>query len=256
MARFGLPLGSASQHTIESPMVGDGKHASLTVLGIETSCDETAAALVRRNEDGSGEILAKRGALAARPACPLWRRGAGDRRPGPCRASRPASARAMEDAGVVLGLIGGLAATARPGLIGGADGGSLHRQGDRARPLGLPLLAVNHLEGHALTPAWSDGSNFPIFCCWSRAGIARWTSSRSWAAIAAGLDDRRCLGRGLRQDSKFLGLPYPGGPAVEKWPDKAIPSFSSAAAARPARTCHFSFSGLKTAGRKAQELSP
>ena len=88
MARFGSPFNRSPKHSIESPMAGDGKHASLTVLGIETSCDETAAAVVRRNEDGSGEILVERGALAARPACGLWRRGAGDRRPRPCRAAR------------------------------------------------------------------------------------------------------------------------------------------------------------------------
>ena len=116
-----------------------------TVLGIETTCDETAAAIVSGDGDGRRSHPRQRGAEPDRGARGLWRRRAGDRRPRPCRGLDRLIARALDRAGIGFRDLDGIAVAAGPGLIGGVLVGLV-----TAKALALvsrkPLLAVNHLE--------------------------------------------------------------------------------------------------------------
>ena len=141
-------------------MLGDGKHASLTVLGIETSCDETAAALVRRNEDGSGEILGS----VVRSQLDLHAAYGGVVPEIAARAHvellDPAISQALAEAKLGLDAIDAVAATSGPGLVGGLIVGVTMGKAI-ALGLGVPFIAVNHLEAHALTAGLTHRLAFP-----------------------------------------------------------------------------------------------
>jgi hypothetical protein len=128
------------------------------ILGLESSCDDTAAALlrgrVRRREILSSVVIGQTDLHALR------RRGARDRRARPCRALDRAVEAALDEAGVALPAVDAIAVTAGPGLIGGVLSGVMTAKG-LAMGLGKPLIGVNHLAGHALTPRLTDGARFP-----------------------------------------------------------------------------------------------
>jgi N6-L-threonylcarbamoyladenine synthase len=151
----------------------------------------------------------------------LRRRGPGDRRPRPCRdparlieqvlESRRRDRRGRRDR-----------RHRRAGADRRGDGRPARRQG-LALAAGKPLIAVNHLEGHALSPRWSiRTSTFPICCCSSRAAIASCSKSRGrrYRRLATTIDD--AAGEAFDKAAKLLGLGYPGGPAIERWPPTAI----------------------------------
>jgi N6-L-threonylcarbamoyladenine synthase len=222
------------------------------VLGIETSCDETAAAVVARGEDGAPMILSnvvlsqiEEHAAFGGVVPEIAARAHVEALDGVIEA-------ALGEAGLSLDDVDGIAATAGPGLIGGLIVG-LTTAKAIAAALGKPLLPINHLEGHALTPRLTDGIEFPYLLLLVSgghtqivhvAGIGRY---ERWAST---IDD--ALGEAFDKTAKLLGLPYPGGPNVEKAAQKGDPArFAFPRPLKGEARPDFSFSGLKTAVRRA-----
>jgi N6-L-threonylcarbamoyladenine synthase len=241
-----------------TPAPVDGRTPAAVVLGIETSCDETAAAVVARDASGLGRI------------CSNVVRAQWDEH-GPfggivpelaARAHLEALdgiiAQALREAGVGLADLDAIAVTAGPGLIGGLLVGVM-----TAKALALvqrkPLVAVNHLEAHALTVGLTDGVAPPYLLLLVSGGHTQLVHVRAFAdyvRLGSTIDD--ALGEAFDKTAKLLGLGQPGGPVVEQ----------HALAGRPHRIAlprpmlgrhepHFSFAGLKTAVRlAAQALQP
>ncbi|MFO6429023.1 tRNA (adenosine(37)-N6)-threonylcarbamoyltransferase complex transferase subunit TsaD [Erythrobacter sp. W302b] len=221
------------------------------VLGIESSCDETAVALVR----GDGTILAQ--AIASQEAEHAPYGGVVPEIAARAHAERlaPMIAQVMGEAGLGLDDVDAIAATAGPGLIGGVmvglvSGKALAMASDK------PLLAVNHLEGHALSPRLADaGLAFPYLLLLVSGGhcqILAVEGVGQYRRLATTIDD--ALGEAFDKTAKILGLGYPGGPAVERL---ALEGDSEAVPLpRPLKGSpepHFSFAGLKSAVLRAKE---
>ena len=230
----------------------------LTVLGIETSCDETAAALVRGSAAGGGEILSSKVLSQLDDHAPFG----GVVPEIAARAHVVHLNRLIEDtldeAGLGFGDIDGVAATAGPGLIGGLLVG-LTTAKAIAWTHGLPLLAVNHLEGHALTPRLTDGVSYPYLLFLASGGHTQFLSVEAadkYVRLGSTIDD--ALGEAFDKVAKLLGLGYPGGPLVERAAASGNPErFALPRPLSGTDTCNFSFSGLKTAVRRvAKDLEP
>lgn len=230
-------------------MVTDRHDAPLTVLGIETSCDETAAALVRRSADGTGEILSN----VVRSQLDLHAVYGGVVPEIAARAHvellDAAISQALSEAKIGIDAIDGVAATAGPGLIGGLIVG-LTMGKAIALGRGVPFIAVNHLEAHALTAGLTDGLGFPYLLLLVSGGHTQLLIVKgvgSYERLGTTLDD--ALGEAFDKAAKLLGLPYPGGPEVER---AALSGRPSVALPRPMLgrpEPHFSLAGLKTALR-------
>jgi N6-L-threonylcarbamoyladenine synthase len=232
--------------------------ASTTVLGIETSCDETAASVVVRDESGRGVIrsnvvrsqLDEHAAfggvvpeLAAR-AHVEW--------------LDHIIAQAADEAGIALRDVDAIAATAGPGLIGGVLVG-LTTGKALAASLGKPLIAVNHLEGHALTARLTDGVQFPYLMLLVSGGHSQFVLVRGvgdYERWGGTIDD--ALGEAFDKVAKLLSLGHPGGPAVERTARSGDPRrFRFPRPLLREERLDFSFSGLKTAVRlQAEALAP
>jgi N6-L-threonylcarbamoyladenine synthase len=226
---------------------------SLTVLGIETSCDETAAAVVRLTGDRCA-VLADR--IASQTEAHALYGGVV-----PEIAARAHVERidhlvdlAMKDAGCGWTALDGVAATAGPGLIGGVLVGLSTAKGI-ALGRGLPLVAVNHLEGHALSPRLSGACRFPYLLLLVSGGHCQFLAVEGlgrYRRLGSTIDD--AAGEAFDKTAKMLGLPGPGGPAVE-----ARARTGRAGAVDLPRPLldrpglDMSFSGLKTAVRRAIE---
>lgn len=223
----------------------------LTVLGIETSCDETAAAIVRRDGEGNGTILAN----VVRQQLALHAPYGGVVPEIAARAHVEvldvAIAKALASAALDWGGIDGIAATAGPGLIGGLIVGLVTGKAI-ALARKIPFVAVNHLEAHALTAGLTDGLGFPYLMLLVSGGHTQLLIVEdvgAYTRLGTTLDD--AIGEAFDKAAKLLGLGYPGGPAVEQAASggRAIvplprPMFGRA---EP----HFSLAGLKTALRHA-----
>jgi N6-L-threonylcarbamoyladenine synthase len=230
----------------------------ILVLGIETTCDETAASVVERKGDGTGRILsnvvrsqtdehARFGGvvpeIAARAHVDLLD-GIVDR--------------AMKEAGVGYDQLSAVAAAAGPGLIGGVIVG-LTTAKAIAMVHGTPLIAVNHLEAHALTPRLTCALAFP-YCLFLASGghtqIVAVAGVGNYVRLGTTVDD--AMGEAFDKVAKMLGLPYPGGPQVERAAadgDPARFNFPRPMIGRP--DANFSLSGLKTAVRnEANRIAP
>ncbi|SCM78057.1 tRNA N6-adenosine threonylcarbamoyltransferase [uncultured Pleomorphomonas sp.] len=230
----------------------------IVVLGLESSCDETAAAVVRRRADGSGEILsnvvfsqieehAAFGGVVPEIAARAH-----------VEVMDGLVAAALAEAGLALADVDAVAATAGPGLIGGVLVG-LTTAKALAYAAKRPLVAVNHLEGHALTARLTHGVAFPYLLLLVSGGhsqILRVDGVGQYKRIGTTIDD--ALGEAFDKTAKLLQLGYPGGPAVEKM--AAEGDAGRVALPRPLigrDEPNFSFSGLKTAVRHAAEaLAP
>jgi N6-L-threonylcarbamoyladenine synthase len=242
------------------PIKGLAVLRALTVLGIETSCDETAAAVVRGSAPGPGEILSN-----------IVFSQLDEHRPYggvvPEIASRAHVEKidaiiveALAVAHVGLGDIDAIAATAGPGLIGGVMVG-LTTGKALALAAAKPLIAVNHLEAHALTARLTNGVSFPFLLLLISGGHCQLLGVAGvgeFRLYGTTIDD--AVGEAFDKTAKLLDLPYPGGPQVE-----ALAKLGNAkryGLPRPMRgrqRADFSFSGLKTAVRQlAQtgEVSP
>ena len=188
----------------------------MRVLGIETTCDETAAAVVRLRPDGAGEILADEVMSQIAAHARLWRRRAGDRRARACRDHRqPGRPRAAPRRGAPRSDLDGVAAAAGPGLIGGVLVGLMTGKGI-ALAAGKPFIAVNHLEAHALVARLSGRLAFPYLLLLASGGHTQILAVKGvgdYDRLGATMDD--AIGEAFDKTAKMLGLPYPGGPAVE-----------------------------------------
>jgi N6-L-threonylcarbamoyladenine synthase len=224
---------------------------ALTVLGIESSCDETAAALVRRGDDGRPQVLAERLLSQIEEHRPY--QGVV-----PEIAARahlvhldPLIAAAVAEAGIGFDAIDGVAATGGPGLIGGVMVGVTMAKAIAAVH-GKPFVAVNHLEGHALSPRLIEPVDFPYLLLLVSGGHCQLVVVRGVGAyrqLGTTIDD--AAGEAFDKVAKLLGLGYPGGPAVEAAANEATAP-ERFALPRPMKgraDCDFSFSGLKTAVR-------
>jgi N6-L-threonylcarbamoyladenine synthase len=230
----------------------------MLVLGIETTCDETAAAVVARGDDGSGRILsnivhsqisehARFGGVVPEIAA----RAHVDLLDG-------IVARAMQEAGVGFAQLSAVAAAAGPGLIGGVIVG-LTTAKAIAMVHDTPLIAVNHLEAHALTPRLTDALEFP-YCLFLASGghtqIVAVVGVGEYVRLGTTVDD--AMGEAFDKVAKMLSLPYPGGPEVERLAVSGDPkrfAFPRPMLGRP--DANFSLSGLKTAVRtEASRMMP
>lgn len=221
------------------------------VLGIESSCDETAVALVTSDN----RILAERIASQEEEHAPFG--GVVPEIAARAHAERlaPMLEAVLGDAEMSLEGVDAIAATAGPGLIGGVMVGLVSGKA-LAMASGKPLIAVNHLEGHALSPRLADEAlGFPYLLLLVSGGHCQILSVKGvgqYRRLATTIDD--ALGEAFDKTAKILGLGYPGGPKVEKLAlegdPKAVPL------PRPlkgSKEPHFSFAGLKSAVLRAHE---
>lgn len=220
------------------------------ILGLESSCDETAAALVRSDRTILSHALAGQEdhhrafggvvpEIAARAHADLM---------------TPLIETALADAGMRLDDVDAIAATAGPGLIGGVMVGLVTAKA-LAMASGKPLIAVNHLEGHALSPRLVDPDlAFPYLLLLVSGGhcqLLRVNGVGDYDRLATTIDD--AIGEAFDKCAKILGLGFPGGPAVER----AASAGNARAVALPrplkgAHEPHFSFAGLKSAVLRAE----
>jgi N6-L-threonylcarbamoyladenine synthase len=218
------------------------------VLGIETSCDETAAAVL----DAEGRVLAE--AVLSQMADHAAFGGVVPEIAARAHlAHLPAMvASVMRQAGLGFTDLGGVAATSGPGLIGGLIVGSGFARGV-AIAQRLPFVAVNHLEAHALTPRLPGlapgGAPFPYLLLLVSGGHCQCVAVEAlgrYRRLGGTVDD--AAGEAFDKVGKLLGLPWPGGPAVERLARQGDPSVHPLPRPMLGRPgCDFSFSGLKTA---------
>ncbi|QUL38196.1 tRNA (adenosine(37)-N6)-threonylcarbamoyltransferase complex transferase subunit TsaD [Erythrobacter sp. JK5] len=225
-------------------------HAAL-VLGIESSCDETAVALVT----GDRRIVAQRIASQEAEHAPYG--GVVPEIAARAHAERlaPMLQAVMADARLGLADVDAIAATAGPGLIGGVMVGLVSAKA-LAMASDKPLMAINHLEGHALSPRLADPDlAFPYLLLLVSGGhcqILGVEGVGEYRRLATTIDD--ALGEAFDKTAKILGLGYPGGPAVERLAREGDPG--AVALPRPmkgSKEPHFSFAGLKSAVLRAHE---
>ena len=221
------------------------------VLGIESSCDETAVALVTTGR----AILAQR--IASQDAQHAPYGGVVPEIAARAHVERlaPMIESVLAEAGVTLSGLDAIAATAGPGLIGGVMVGLVSAKA-LAMAGEVPLIAINHLEGHALSPRLADPAlDFPYALLLVSGGhcqILRVEGVGRYRRLATTIDD--ALGEAFDKVAKILGLGFPGGPAVERLAragdPRAVPlPRPLAGSAEP----HFSFAGLKSAVLRAKE---
>jgi len=222
----------------------------MIVLGIETTCDETAAAVVARSKDGRGKILsnvvlsqvsehAAFGGVVPEIAARAH-----------VEALDFVIGRAMKEAGFGYDALDGVAAAAGPGLIGGVIVGLT-----TAKAIALvenkPLVAVNHLEAHALTARLTDATPFPYCLFLASGGHTQTVAVRGvgdYVRLGTTHDD--AIGEAFDKTAKLLGLGYPGGPLVEQEAMRGdARRFPLPRPMHGRREPHFSLAGLKTALR-------
>ncbi len=230
----------------------------LRILGIETSCDETAAAIVERQADGAGRIVSdvvfsqlEEHSAFGGVVPEIAARAHVEALDGLIE-----EALARADAGLCD--VDAIAVTSGPGLIGGLIVGLMTAKAI-ARASGKPLYAINHLEGHALTARLTDGLDFPYLMLLVSGGHTQLILVKgvgSYERWGTTIDD--ALGEAFDKTAKLLGLPYPGGPAVEAAARSGDPHrFDFPRPMIGEARLDFSFSGLKTAVRQAaQAIAP
>jgi N6-L-threonylcarbamoyladenine synthase len=231
----------------------DGGRATgpLTVLGLETSCDETAASVVRLTPDGVATVLSSvvhsqidDHAVYGGVVPEIAARSHVEMIDGVTR-------RAMEEAGLGYDALDGVAATAGPGLVGGVMVGlSFGKAVALARD--LPLIAVNHLEGHAVSARLGEPVAYPFLLLLVSGGHCQLLEVRGvgdMTRLGTTIDD--AAGEAFDKIAKALGLGYPGGPAIERLAANGDGSrFDLPRALLGRKDCDFSFSGLKTAASR------
>ena len=232
--------------------------SSLLVLGIETTCDETAAAVVERGAEGAGRILSNVVRSQTEEHAPFGGVVPEIAARAHVEALDGIIAQAMKQAGTGYAQLSGVAAAAGPGLIGGVIVG-LTTAKAIAMVHDTPLIAVNHLEAHALTPRLSCALAFP-YCLFLASGghtqIVAVLGVGNYVRLGTTVDD--AMGEAFDKVAKMLGLPYPGGPQVER--AAAGGDTKRFVLPRPMLgrdDANFSLSGLKTAVRnEASRLTP
>jgi N6-L-threonylcarbamoyladenine synthase len=230
----------------------------MVVLGIETTCDETAAAVVQRMDDGRGRILsnivlsqtnehAAFGGVVPEIAARAH-----------VEALDHIIGKAMQEAGLGFDALDGVAAASGPGLIGGVIVG-LTTAKAIALVANKPLMAINHLEAHALTARLTDAVPFPYCLFLASGGHTQILAVRGvgeYVLLGNTMDD--AIGEAFDKTAKLLGLGYPGGPQVEKEAMQGDPErFALPRPMQGRPEADFSLSGLKTALRlEAERIAP
>jgi N6-L-threonylcarbamoyladenine synthase len=230
----------------------------MRVLGIETTCDETAAAVVRLRGDGTGEILADEVMSQIAAHSPYGGVVPEIAARAHVEIVDGLIARALTIAGIEAGALDGIAAAAGPGLIGGVLVGLMTGKG-MALATGKPFVAVNHLEAHALVARLGGGLAFPYLLLLASGGHTQILAVKGvgdYLRLGATMDD--AIGEAFDKTAKLLGLPYPGGPAVEAVAREGDPTrFALPRPLLGRPNADFSLSGLKTATRlAAQAIAP
>lgn len=221
----------------------------LTLLGIESSCDDTAAAVVRGNTVLSSVVYGQTSLHAAfGGVVPEIAARAHAEKLDHCIEE------ALAKAGLSLSALDGIAVTAGPGLIGGVLSGVMCAKGLSAAT-GLPLIGVNHLAGHALTPRLTDQTPYPYLMLLVSGGHCQFLiveAHDSYQRIGGTIDD--APGEAFDKTARLLGLPQPGGPSVEKAAQSGDPArFTLPRPLLNQPGCDMSFSGLKTAILRARD---
>lgn len=229
-----------------------------TVLGIETSCDETAVAVVQEDGDILSNLVLsqlKEHAAFGGVVPEIAARAHLDHIDNLIKG-------ALDDAKITFSDLDGIAATSGPGLIGGVMVGMMAGKAIAAAH-DLPFMGINHLEAHALTPRLSDQVAFPYLVLLVSGGHTQILVAedvgvyRRWGTT---IDD--ALGECFDKSAKLMGLPYPGGPNLEKMAlecddhERALNKFPLPSPLKGREGCDFSFSGLKTAVRNHVEKLP
>ncbi|WP_121060782.1 tRNA (adenosine(37)-N6)-threonylcarbamoyltransferase complex transferase subunit TsaD [Chachezhania antarctica] len=225
----------------------------LTLLGLESSCDDTAAAIVRQRPGGRAEILSSvvhgQSDLHAPfgGVVPELAARAHAEKLDVCVAAALAEA-GLGRAPEAFRVLDAIAVTAGPGLIGGVMSGVMCAKGI-ALATGLPLVGVNHLAGHALTPRLTDGAEFPYLMLLVSGGHCQFLiveGPESFRRLGGTIDD--APGEAFDKVARLLGLTQPGGPAVEAEAKAGDPKrFRFPRPLLDRHDCNMSFSGLKTA---------
>ncbi len=227
----------------------------MIILGIETSCDETAASVVHDADQPNDRILSN--VVLSQEN---YHRPFGGIVPEIAARAHLQNIdriieQAMAESGIEFDQLDGVAATAGPGLIGGVIVGVMSAKAI-ASVHGLPFFAVNHLAGHALTARLTSDLEFPYLLLLVSGGHCQLLvvdGADRYQRLGTTVDD--ALGEAFDKSAKLLGLGYPGGPAVEERALEGDPSrFDLPRPMAGRANCNFSFSGLKSAVRRKVEL--
>ncbi|MEM7439881.1 MAG: tRNA (adenosine(37)-N6)-threonylcarbamoyltransferase complex transferase subunit TsaD [Pseudomonadota bacterium] len=227
---------------------------TLTLLGLESSCDETAAAVVVGAPNGPGDVRSN----------VIWGQedlhsdfgGVVPEIAARAHAERldTCVARALREADIALADVDAIAVTAGPGLIGGVLSGVMCAKG-LAFGADKPLVGVNHLAGHALTPRMTDAVAYPYLMLLVSGGHCQFLAvlgPDQFERLGGTIDD--APGEAFDKTAKLLGLGYPGGPEVEKHASTGDPKrFEFPRPLLDRAGVDMSFSGLKTALRRARD---
>ena len=226
---------------------------TLTILGIESSCDDTAAAVVRMTDDmptilssvvfGQTHLHANFGGVVPEIAARAH-----------VEKLDVSVKQALTKANTILSDLDGIAVTAGPGLIGGVVSGVMLAKGICAAT-GLPLIGVNHLAGHALTPRLTDQTPYPYLMLLVSGGHCQFLLVKNhddYTRIGGTIDD--APGEAFDKTARILGLPQPGGPSVQKAAETGdTKRFKLPRPLLNQAGCDMSFSGLKTAMIRARD---
>ena len=224
------------------------------VLGLETSCDETAAAVVRRHADGSVQVLSSVVGSQIAAHAPFGGVVPEIAARAHVENIEAIAETALKEAGLGYEGLTGVAATAGPGLVGGVMVGlSFGKAVALARD--LPLVAVNHLEGHAVSARLGADIAYPFLLLLVSGGHCQLLSVEGVGAcrrLGSTIDD--AAGEAFDKIAKAMGLPYPGGPELERLAEGGDPAaFELPRMLLGRKDCDFSFSGLKTAAARLAE---
>ncbi|MFV2051252.1 tRNA (adenosine(37)-N6)-threonylcarbamoyltransferase complex transferase subunit TsaD [Aliiroseovarius sp. YM-037] len=226
----------------------------LTILGLESSCDDTAAAVVRDDGVSGPEILAS--VVMGQTSLHSDFGGVVPEIAARAHAERLdlCVEQALMQSALTLAEMDTIAVTAGPGLIGGVISGVMCAKG-LAAGAGLPLVGVNHLAGHALTPRLTDGLTYPYLMLLVSGGHCQFLivrGSDSFTRLGGTIDD--APGEAFDKTAKLLGLGQPGGPVVERHAKAGDPKrFPLPRPLLDRPGCDMSFSGLKTALLRARD---
>jgi len=224
------------------------RNRDLHILGLESSCDDTAAAVVRLDAHGRGHVVSS--VVMGQTTLHADFGGVVPEIAARAHAERIdiAVEQAIAEADMSLHAMDVIATTAGPGLIGGVLSGVMCAKG-LAKGLDKPLIGVNHLAGHALTPRLTDGIAYPYLMLLVSGGHCQFlivSGPTKFKRLGGTIDD--APGEAFDKTARLLGLPQPGGPSVEQAAqtgDATRFAFPRPLLDRPG--CDMSFSGLKTA---------
>ena len=217
------------------------------ILGIESSCDETAVALIRENNEGKPEILSN----IVSSQVDIHKEFGGVVPELAARAHIEKidliAKKALDESGISLNDISAIAATAGPGLIVCLSVG-LNFGKTIAVSLKKPFIAVNHLEGHALSPKLNSKINYPYLLLLISGGHSQYLSVEGlgkYKRLGTTIDD--AVGEAFDKTAKLLGIEFPGGPQIEVLAEKGDPTkFNLPKPIINKGGCNLSFAGLKT----------